>query len=395
MASLLVLALLAAAGTGLTAGCAGAPSREAQPTEPPVLQLQKGDYAVADHPLDAIYLIEGQEVRLLDGRAETKAAPGSAIKVKTSVFGKPTYGDLDDDGQEDAVLLLEHDPGGSGTFRYVAAALNVDSGYRGTNAVLLGDRVTLHDARIRNGVVIASYATRGPDEPMSSPPSVSQTQYLILRDGELKAKEPLAEGEQVFEGWVTIGHEVRSFVPCSGEGELWLLGPSPALEEIVAAARTALPDARPYTPIFMVLGGSDAPRPTEGFGADYKGAFYAAQLVRVSPRGNCRSELIVVRSPSAGAVVSSPLRIEGRARGVWFFEGDFPVVLEDARGRRVAEWYVTAKGEWMTDEFVPFEGTIEFKKPDSGVRGRLVLKKDNPTGLPKHDDEIEIPIFFE
>jgi hypothetical protein len=145
----------------------------------------------------------------------------------------------------------------------------------------------------------------------------------------------------------------------------------------------------------MALGGSHAPRPAEGFGADYEAGFYAAQLVRVSPRGNCRSELIVVATPTAGSVVRSPLQIEGRARGFWFFEGDFPVVLEDARGRRIVESFVTAKGEWMTREFVPFEGTLEFEKPADRGAGRLVLKKDNPTGLAKHDDQIEIPVFFE
>jgi hypothetical protein len=94
-------------------------------------------------------------------------------------------------------------------------------------------------------------------------------------------------------------------------------------------------------------------------------------------------------------VVTSPIRIQGRARGTWFFEGDFPVVLLDSKGTVVAEWYVTARGEWMTKEFVPFEGTLEFNKPHGGVRGTLVLQKDNPTGLPQHDDQIEIPLFFD
>ena len=27
-------------------------------------------------------------------------------------------------------------------------------------------------------------------------------------------------------------------------------------------------------------------------------------------------------------------------------------------------------------------------------RGSLILKKDNPSGMPEHDDALEIPIFF-
>lgn len=57
----------------------------------------------------------------------------------------------------------------------------------------------------------------------------------------------------------------------------------------------------------------------------------------------------------------------------------------------------------MTENFVPFEGKIEFKKPydDSGTvpdfmkRGALILQKDNPSGLPQYDAAVEIPILFE
>jgi hypothetical protein len=49
----------------------------------------------------------------------------------------------------------------------------------------------------------------------------------------------------------------------------------------------------------------------------------------------------------------------------------------------------------MTDNFVPFESEIKFKMPKPGSRGTLILKKDNPTDLPEHDDELEIVIYFE
>ncbi len=53
----------------------------------------------------------------------------------------------------------------------------------------------------------------------------------------------------------------------------------------------------------------------------------------------------------------------------------------------------------MTSEFVPFEAVLKFEKPASikGVvnKGSLILKKDNPSGLPKNDDALEIPILFE
>ncbi len=38
-------------------------------------------------PLNATYMVEDQKIRLIDGRSETEAAPSSATKAITSVFG--------------------------------------------------------------------------------------------------------------------------------------------------------------------------------------------------------------------------------------------------------------------------------------------------------------------
>ena len=141
---------------------------------------------ISGSPLNAAYIIEGKEVRLVHGRAEAEVAPGSATKIKTSVFGKPVYGDLDGDGDEDAALFLVQDPGGSGTFYYVAAALKAGDKYRGTKAVLLGDRIVPQTLEIRNGVIIVHHADRRPDEPMTAPPSVGKTKYLAIKNGRLE-----------------------------------------------------------------------------------------------------------------------------------------------------------------------------------------------------------------
>ena len=241
----------------------------------------------ASDPLNTTYTIEGEEITLKNGRSEVAIEPNSATKIRTFVIGKEVDGDLDGDGDEETALFLVHDPGGSGTFYYVAVALNLDGQYLGTNAVLLGDRVAPKGLQIRNGVVIAGYAKRGPHEPMSTAPSVEESTYLALDKGNLAALKPLGPDEQILEGRVIIGHEVRSFHPCTQRADYWLSGDSPALGEIMARYREALPDARPYTPLFMVLTGKFVERPCEGFGADYEAAFLATQLVGVRSEGNC------------------------------------------------------------------------------------------------------------
>jgi hypothetical protein len=348
----------------------------------------------APDPLNATYLIEGQPVRLTAGYCELPAAPGSAMKSRTAVWGQPEYGDMDDDGNTDAAVILTHDPGGSGTFYYVAAAINVNGRYQGTNAVLLGDRIGSAEIAIRSGAAVVKYADRRLKEPMSTAPSVNKSTVLILKNEKLIKIRQFGEGDQIFEGWVTIGHEVRSFLPCSYKKTLWLMGNSPALDEIMAAYGKALPGAMPYTPVFMTLAGRSGKPSADGFGADYEGAFLATRLVQVFPQGNCKSDLIYMESPLPGERVTSPLRIRGYARGKWFFEGDFPVVLRESDGKVIATGYATAKDEWMTDNFVPFESEIKFKMPKPGSRGTLILKKDNPTDLPEHDDELEIAVYF-
>lgn len=141
-------------------------------------------------PLSASYIVEGLKVQLVAGRAETEAAPGSAAKISTSAFGQPAFGDLDGDGDDDAALILLRQPGGSGTFFYVAAAVNTNGKFVGTNALFLGDRIAPQDISIRNGQVLVNYADRRPDEPMTVAPSVGQSRYFALKDGALAAVDP-------------------------------------------------------------------------------------------------------------------------------------------------------------------------------------------------------------
>ena len=137
--------------------------------------------------LNATYLIEKQSVPLVNGRAEFQAAPGSAIKITTEVFGKPSYGDLNYDGRDDAALFLMHDPGGSGTFYYVAAAIATNDFYRGTNAVLLGDRVFPRTIHIRNGMIFVEFDDRNPNQSMAAAPTIGKIMCLMLKEGNLKA----------------------------------------------------------------------------------------------------------------------------------------------------------------------------------------------------------------
>ena len=110
----------------------------------------------------------------------------------------------------------------------------------------------------------------------------------------------------------------------------------------------------------------------------------------VSPNENFRNLNLV-----AGQKISSPLKISGEVRGNWFFEASFPVFVVDWDGRIIAQGVAQAKSSWMTTDFVPFEATLQFTKPAYGKNGAIILKKDNPSGLPANDAAYEIPVVFE
>jgi hypothetical protein len=109
---------------------------------------------------------------------------------------------------------------------------------------------------------------------------------------------------------------------------------------------------------------------------------------------------ITVNTPTINMVISSPLTLAGEAKGTWYFEASAPVDLLDFTGAVIATGFVTATGDWMTVDFVPFTGSLSFISPYTAgdpvawKQGSLVFKKDNPSGEPQNDDQIIIPIQF-
>lgn len=110
-----------------------------------------------------------------------------------------------------------------------------------------------------------------------------------------------------------------------------------------------------------------------------------------------KTDLIRLDSPRPGQIIESPLTITGEARGVWFFEASFPVVLTDWDGLIIAQGIAQAQSNWMTNDFVPFQATLTFTVDKNAYsnRGALILRKDNPSGLPEHDDALEIPVLLD
>lgn len=132
-------------------------------------------------------------------------------------------------------------------------------------------------------------------------------------------------------------------------------------------------------------GNPNAPMPSRTCGTS------VASPTPISPTASPSADLIGVFSPQPNSVIKSPLILEGKARGPWYFEASAPVKLLDEQGNVLVAGNVQALGDWMTEDFVPFQGELKFSvaATSSGV---LVFNNDNPSGLPENSKEFRVPV---
>lgn len=123
------------------------------------------------------------------------------------------------------------------------------------------------------------------------------------------------------------------------------------------------------------------------------GKIYTEELKEKITYINATSDLIMVTSPYAGSVTDKEFFIKGKARGGWYFEASFPVQILDKDGGVLVSTQAEAQGDWMTSEFVPFTARITIPKKYTGV-ATVVLKKDNPSGLPEKDASISFKVLI-
>jgi hypothetical protein len=142
-----------------------------------------GDIVPASPPAavtDVTVTIDDQRFTMSNGVAETPSASGSAVKNTIRLVGEPVMGDADGDGDLDAALMIQNEPGGSGTFYYAVVALDNEGVYRASNALLLGDRIEPQTVEFTDGRFAYTYAERRADEPMAAHPSVEKTVLITI-----------------------------------------------------------------------------------------------------------------------------------------------------------------------------------------------------------------------
>lgn len=174
----IICALVAVAGTGVVLF-------SGRSVKAPNVPATNQSQTVLD-PMNATYNIDGKSYTLVNGVSEVEAVPGSASKITTRYFGNQASGDLNGDGIYDLGFLITQDGGGSGTFFYVVVAIKTSTGYKTTNAYLLGDRIAPQTTQIVGQELVVNYAERKPGEPMTAQPSIGVSKYFkVTPDGKL------------------------------------------------------------------------------------------------------------------------------------------------------------------------------------------------------------------
>ena len=65
-------------------------------------------------------------------------------------------------------------------FYYVAASIDKDGEFIGTNTIRLGNRIAVESISIDQGIIVVKYAERKPNSSSSSMPSIGITRKFIV-----------------------------------------------------------------------------------------------------------------------------------------------------------------------------------------------------------------------
>lgn len=245
---------------------------------------------------------------LVDGRFEGEPfVPGAATRpVVTLVPGMMATGDLTGDGNDEAVVALAHNAGGSGVFMYLAIMRDDQGTPDNIATISLGDRVRVTALRIDSGRLVADMVEHGPDDPMCCPTKQVRREWQ-LQDGLPISLQSAAQSQDVrVSGHLVWGHESRSFTECGDAREGWVI--NDAGDELIDVYNE-LTNA-PYQPMFVEVRGEWTAAPTEGFGADYDRALRITELLRAENEGlGCRLELDGVLFVASGNEPSWRLQV--------------------------------------------------------------------------------------
>lgn len=89
------------------------------------------------------------------------------------------YGDINQDGLEDAVVFLSTQNGGTGHFIEMAAVLNLNGNPVNISTQYLGDRVIVESGTVQGGSITVNLRVQGPNDPACCPSQIDIRNFFI------------------------------------------------------------------------------------------------------------------------------------------------------------------------------------------------------------------------
>ena len=194
--------------------------------------------------------------------------------------------DLDADGADDYLVVLNESSGGSGSFRYLAVMQATADGYANAATTLLGDRLEILEITSSADalITVTVRSTRPRDE------GIERLRWRLL-NSELTAVVDIA-------GHLTLGHEVREFAPCAPRAQRAQDGEAAERFWVADATGGELKRAvsgfnlPAYQPLFVTLTGSVTAAPDAGFAEPFSKQIMVWRLKRAEREGfGCDLEL--------------------------------------------------------------------------------------------------------
>lgn len=127
-------------------------------------------------------------------RQNIKLINGSYIRpdheLSLHMTDKITFGDLDNDSNDDAIAILYLGHGGSVSDTLISALINEAGKPNHISTIGIEDDAEIHDVKIVNGIVVVFMSKHGPDDPHCCP-SIDSTHYYQLNQNKLNELSPM------------------------------------------------------------------------------------------------------------------------------------------------------------------------------------------------------------
>jgi len=93
------------------------------------------------------------------------------------------FGDINNDGIDDAAFLIVESMGGTGIFYSITSFISSSQGFTQTNSRFIDDRAVIHSLMIDNGEVILNANVHAINDPMVNPTVTMTKTYHYFNDG--------------------------------------------------------------------------------------------------------------------------------------------------------------------------------------------------------------------